>query len=238
MDKYSVVGKRVSRPDAVARVSGEAVYAEDVYLPGMLYGAILRSPHPHARILRIDTTKAEKLPGVKAVITARNGIHPSAGSVFANDEVLYAGHKITAVAAVDKHIAQQAVSLIEVEYEILPAVFDVMEAMKADAPVIHESRHPDINNICSYSLKERGDIEQGFSQADVVVENRFDVAIAHQSYLEPHACVADADSSGKLTVWTTTQGQFGVRSGLANILRMPVSDIRVIGTQVGGGFGG
>jgi len=237
-DKYSVVGKRATRPDAISRVSGEAVYAEDVYLPGMLYGAILRSPHPHARILRIDTEKAEKLDGVKAVITAHNSVHPSAGSVFARDEVLYAGHKIAAVAAVDKHIARQAVSLIEVEYEILPAVFDVMESIKTDAPVIHESRHPNIKNICSHSRKERGDIEHGFSQADVIVENRFDIAIAHQSYLEPHACVADVDSSDKLTVWTTTQGQFGVRSGLANILRMQVSDIRVIGTQVGGGFGG
>jgi CO/xanthine dehydrogenase Mo-binding subunit len=237
-DKYAVVGKRVTRPDAVAKVSGEAVYAEDVYLPGMLYGAILRSPHPHAHILRIDTEKAEKLAGVKAVITAHSDVHPSAGSVFARDEVLYAGHKIAAVAAVDKHIARQAASLIEVEYEILPAVFDVMRAIKADAPVVHESRHPDMNNICSHSRKERGDIEQGFSQTEVIIENRFDVAIAHQSYLEPHACVADVDSSGKLTVWTTTQGQFGVRSGLANILQMPVSDIRIVGTQVGGGFGG
>ncbi|MBM3242497.1 xanthine dehydrogenase family protein molybdopterin-binding subunit [Candidatus Poribacteria bacterium] len=237
-DKYAVVGKRVTRPDAVSRVTGEAVYAEDVYLPGMLYGALLRSPHPHARILRIDTAKAEKLAGVKAVITARSDIHPSAGSVFARDEVLYSGQKVAAVAAVDKYIAQQAVNLIEVEYEILPAVFDVMESIKMDAPVIHESRHPDMNNICSHSRKERGDIEQGFSQADIIVENRFDVAIAHQSYLEPHACVADVDSAGKLTVWTTTQGQFGVRSGLANLLKMPVSDVRVVGTQVGGGFGG
>ena len=237
-DKYAVVGKRVTRPDAASKVSGEAVYAEDVYLPGMLYGAILRSPHPHARILRIDTEKAEELDGVKAVITARNGIHPSASSVFASDEVLYAGQKIAAVAAVDKHIAQQAVSLIEVEYEILPAVFDVMEAVKADAPIIHESRYPGLNNICSHNRKERGDIEQGFNEADVIVENRFDIAIAHQSYLEPHASVADVDSAGKLTVWTTTQGQFGVRSGLANLFRMPVSDIRVVGTQVGGGFGG
>ena len=173
-DKYSVVGKRATRPDAISRVSGEAVYAEDVYLPGMLYGAILRSPHPHARILRINTEKAEKLDGVKAVITAHNSKHPSADSVFARDEVLYAGHKIAAVAAVDKHIARQAVSLIEVEYEILPAVFDVMESIKTDAPVIHESRHPNIKNICSHSRKERGDIEHGFSQADVIVENRFD----------------------------------------------------------------
>jgi CO/xanthine dehydrogenase Mo-binding subunit len=237
-DKHAVLGKRVIRPDAAAKVTGEAVYAEDVYLPGMLYGAILRSPHPHARILRINTKKAEKLAGVKAVITARSDIHPSASSVFAQNEILYAGQKIAAVAAVDKYIAQQAVNLIEVEYEIFPVVSDVMNAMKADAPVIRESRHPELNNICSHSRKERGDIKQGFEQADVIVENRFDIGIAHQSYLEPHACVADVDSAGKLSVWTTTQGQFGVRSGLANILRLPVSDIRVFGTQVGGGFGG
>jgi len=237
-DKYAVVGKGVTRPDATSRVTGEAVFAEDVYRPGMLYGAILRSPRPHAHILSINTEKAEKLAGVKAVITARSDVNPAASSVFASDEVLYAGQKIAAVAAVDKHIAQQAVNLIEVEYEVLPAVFDVMESIKPEAPVVQESRHPSLNNICSHSRKERGNIEQGFNEAEVIIENRFDVAIAHQSYLEPHACVAEMDSSGKLTVWTTTQGQFGARSGLANILRMPLSNVRVVGTQVGGGFGG
>lgn len=236
--EYSVLGKRVKRHDAVERVTGEAIYAEDVYLPGMFYGAILRSPHAHARILNIDTQKAESLDGVKTVVTARNGVHPSAGSVLAGEEVLYAGQKIAAVAAVDKHIARRAANLIEVEYEILPAVFDTIEAMKADAPVVQTSRHPTRNNICSFSRKERGNIEQGFRQADIIVENQFEIGIAHQSYLEPHACVADMDSSGKLTVWTTTQGQFGVRTGLARFFNMPLNQVRVIGTQVGGGFGG
>jgi len=236
-NEYSVLGKRVKRIDAAERVTGEAIYAEDVNLPGMLYGAILRSPYPHARILRINTEKAERLENVKAVMTAQNSVHPSAASVLANNEVLYAGQKVAAVAAVDKHSAQQALDKIEVEYEVLPAVFDVMEAIKPDAPSVHPSRHPTLNNICSHSKKTRGDIEQGFREADIVIENRFEIAIAHQSYLEPHACVAKMDSSGKLTVWTTTQGQFGVRSGLANLFKMPLNKVKVIGTQVGGGFG-
>ena len=236
-NKYSVLGKRVKRIDAVERVTGEAIYAEDINLPGMLYGAILRSPYPHARILRINTAKAERLDGVKAVMTAQNDVHPFAASVLAGGEVLYAGQKVAAVVAVDKHIAQQALDEIEVEYEVLPAVFDVTEAMKADAPVVHPSRHPTRNNICSHANKTRGNIDEGFRAADVILENRFEIAIAHQSYLEPHACVAKVDSAGKLTVWTTTQGQFGVRSGLANLFKLPLNQVRVIGTQVGGGFG-
>jgi len=235
--EYSVLGKRVKRIDAVERVTGEAMYAEDISLPGMLYGAILRSPHPHARILRIDTERAERLEGVRAVMTAHNDVHPSAASVLVSDEVLYAGQKVAAVAAVDKHIAQQALDEIDVEYEVLPAVFEVAEAIKEDAPVVHPSRHPILSNICSHSNKTRGDIEDGFRGADIIIENRFEIAIAHQSYLEPHACVAKVDVLGKLTVWTTTQGQFGVRSGLANLFKLPLNKVRVIGTQVGGGFG-
>ncbi len=229
--EYRLLGKPVPRSDAIPKVTGEAVYTDDISFPGMLYGAVVRCPYPHARILRVDTRQAEALPGVRAILIPENC------SLFAT-EVLYAGQKIAAVAAVDRYTAQEAASLIQMEYERLPAVFEPIRAMEPDAPVVRPSRSPERNNICSYQRKERGDVEAGFAQADIIVENTYQVGIAHQGYLEPHCCVARFDSSRQLTVWTSIQGQFHARAALANQLDIPVHHVRVIAPEIGGAFGG
>ena len=231
MSEHRVIGKRLPRPDAVPRVTGEAVYADDISFSGMLHGAVVRCPHARARIRKIDTSRAEALEGVRAILT------PGSCSLFST-EIFYAGQKIAAVAAVDRHTAQEAVSLIQVEYERLRAVFDPIQAMAADAPVVHPSRSPERNNICSFQRKERGDISAGFERADLIVENSYRVGIAHQAYMEPHCCVARFDNAGELTVWASIQGQFHARAGLADILDMPLRSVRVIAPEIGGAFGG
>ncbi len=231
MSEHWLLGKRVPRPDAIPKVTGEAVYTDDITFPGMLYGAVVRSPYACASIRSVDTSRAEQLPGVRAILT------PTNSSLFST-EILYAGQKVAALAATDPHTAQEAASLIQVEYQRHRAVFDPIRAMSRDAPVVRPSRSQEFNNVCSHQRKERGDLETGFAQADIIVENTYRVGIAHQAYMEPHACVARFDVSGKLTVWTSIQGQFNVRASLASMLGMPVHDVRVIAPEIGGAFGG
>ncbi|MBI4641672.1 MAG: xanthine dehydrogenase family protein molybdopterin-binding subunit [Candidatus Tectomicrobia bacterium] len=251
-DEYRYVGKSTPRPDASTRVTGKAIYGDDVRLPGMLYGMVLRSPYGHARIVKIDTSKAEKLPGVKAVVTAKDapdvlyGTNVKDMRLFAKERVRYQGEGVAAVAAVNLETAEEALQLIEVEYEELPLVIDPEKGAQPDAPLLHEewqgyASPPNTKrwgNVCTYTEVKVGDVEKGFAESDYIFEDRFETPMVHQTYLEPKSAMAAVDASGKLTVWTTTQGQFSVRASLAEILQMPLSQIRVIPTEIGGGFGG
>jgi CO/xanthine dehydrogenase Mo-binding subunit len=257
---YNVIGKPVPRIDAKDKVTGAAKYSADVNLPGQLWGKFLRSPYSHARIKRIDTSKAEKLPGVRAVLTAAtlggasaetedtvHGFKVSQG-LFASDKVHYQGEKIAAVAAEDPGIADDAIDLIEVEYEPLPAVFDVMEAIEPDAPRVRDDAKevdalmPDgatrrIYNIVQEQRFNFGDIAEGFKQSDLIIEDWFSIPRVHQMYLEPHAVLAVVEPTGKVNVWTSTQSIFAIRSGIASSLGIDQSDVNVTGTTIGGGFG-
>jgi len=261
-EQYSIVGTCPPRVDAVDKVTGRAVYGPDVSLPGLLHGQVLRSPHAHARIRAIDTSRAQALPGVRAVVTAGDlpgAEERAAGSgegdpqartmrdyTLASDKVLFVGHLIAAVAASSPHVAEQALALIAVDYEVLPAVMDVLEAMQDAAPLLHEtmktwslageSQAP--SNVASHVRYVKGDVVQGFAEADVIVEREFRSVTVHQGYLEPHASTALWGLDGRLTVYTTTQGAFGVRDHLATLLHLPLSTIRVVPTEVGGAFGG
>jgi CO/xanthine dehydrogenase Mo-binding subunit len=256
------IGKRPLRPDGVEKVTGRAKFGADLFLPGMLVGKMLRSPHPHARIKSIDTSKAEALPGVKAVVT-RDDFHDLASelvpagemminyrdmvrTIMAREKVLYEGHPVAAVAATSASIASQALKLIEVEYEPLPHVIDVVEAMREDAPLLHEDLFtsgveppPDKpSNVAARVEFAIGDIQAGFRRAEVVIEREFDTKAVHQGYIEPHACVASVTEDGQAELWCTTQGHYIVRSHCAKLLGMDVSKIRVTASEIGGGFGG
>ncbi|MEK7806993.1 MAG: molybdopterin cofactor-binding domain-containing protein, partial [Chloroflexota bacterium] len=260
--EYRVVGKRHIRPDGVDKVTGRAQYGADVRLTGLLHSKILRSPHAHARIKSIDTSKAEAYPGVKAVVTARDlpfasltreklggdyqRLKFASDHVLASDKVLFKGHPVAAVAAANPHVAEAALNLIRVDYEVLPAVLDVREAMKESAPLLHAglrttslgetSARP--SNVASHMRFEKGDLEKGFSEADVVVEREYQTASVHQGYIEPHTATAFWNSDGQLNIWCSTQGAFMVRGAVADVLRHPVSKIKVTPTEIGGGFGG
>ena len=233
---YKWVGTRPIRPDGVEKVTGKARFGADLALPGMLHGKIVRSPHAHARIASIDTTAAEAMPGVKAVITgsdfpdlAANGAHPSAidvaNNAIARDKVLYEGHVVAAVAAITREQAEAAAKAVEVTYETLPHVLSVDEAMAEDAPVLHENmitkgvepapEQP--SNIASRVVHERGELDQGFGEADVVIEREFTTKPVHQGYIEPHAAVADANSDGRAHVWCSSQGHFQMRADTASV---------------------
>lgn len=263
--KYKVIGTRPVRPDGVDKVIGRARYGADTNLSGTLAGAILRSPHAHANIKSIDTTKAEKLPGVVAVAIhsdmpdgtdkiaelgegAVNLKHLSS-NVLADKKVLYKGHAVAAVAAENIHIAQEAVGLIEVDYEVLPPILDVRKAMEEGAPILHddlvtEDLAPEPTssdkptNIAKHFQFEDGDLEKGFSEATVVIEREFNTATVHQGYIEPHASTAVWSADGKITVWTSTQGTFTVRQQVAELLQVPLSYVKVVPMEIGGGFGG
>jgi xanthine dehydrogenase molybdenum-binding subunit len=256
-NEYTVVGTRPPRYDAADKVTGRALFGPDIHLPGLLYGKIIRSPHAHARILSIDTRRAEALPGVYAVVTGRDlpvaagsgadlSPDPARDNTLAGGKVLYVGHPIAAVAASAPHIAEQAAGLIEVEYDILPAVVDVLEATQEDAPLLHEhmstrslaGMSPRPSNVASHFQHVKGDPERGFSEADVIVERECRTATVHQGYVEPHAATALWNADGTLTVYCTTQGAFAVRDHLARLLDKPMSEIRVVPTEVGGAFGG
>lgn len=253
MAKRSLIGKAVPRIDALAKATGKTVFITDLELPGMLVGRVLRSPLPHARIVGIDTRKAEKLHGVKAVVTAtdfpdvRYGMFVKDQPVLARDKVRYVGERVAAVAAIDVETADQASSLIDVEYQELDPVFDPLEALKPDAPPIHE--HIDeyatafdtivkYQNVCSRSGVKRGNVEEGFAQADFVFEDTFTTPMVHQGYIEPHACVAQSEPSGKVTVWTVTPAVFNMRNELAEVLGLPTNMVKVVACPVGGSFGG
>ena len=257
-----VVGTRPDRPDGVDKVTGRATYGADVSMAGQLVGKILRSPHPHARILAIDTRKARALPGVKAIVTGADfpeqasqemaggegaaNIRDIALNCLARDKVLYDGHALAAVAATSSSIADAALALIEVRYEVLPHVTDVEAAMAPDAPILDQTRfttgletRPDKpSNIVSRMRLQRGDLAEGFAAADVIVEGRYTTPAVHQGYIEPHACVASWGADGQCQVWASSQGQFMIRTYCAKILGVEASDIRVTPAEIGGGFGG
>jgi CO/xanthine dehydrogenase Mo-binding subunit len=240
MEEFSVIGKHLSRVDANEIVRGEAIYTLDIQLPGMLYGKVLRSPYSHARILNINTEKAKRLPGVKAVITADDTNKEKYGSVIkdehflAVDKVRYMGDEVAAVAAIDEEIAEEALDLVEVEYEELPVIFDPEEAMRPEAPQIHEKG----DNIALHIRLSRGNIEKGFGEADEIFEDKFTTHSVHHCYLEPLACVAQFDGNGKLTVWTGHMSPSGLRLTLAKYLGMDEGKVRVIQQYTGGAFGG
>ena len=264
--EYKVIGTRPVRPDGVDKVTGRAEYGADVRMEGMLYGAVLRSPHAHARILRIDTSRAEALPGVKAIATHDDFPKQESGrldlgegsanplwlveNVLAGTKVLYHGHPVAAVAATDLHIAEDALDLIEVEYEVLPHVIDVREAMLPGAPILLDDLRTNVRakgadtpkdvptNIALHMRIEKGDIAQGFADADVVIEREFETSQFHQGYIEPQNGTAFWRRDGDLTIWTSTQGSFSVRQQCATLLGIPESRIRVVPMEIGGGFGG
>jgi CO/xanthine dehydrogenase Mo-binding subunit len=250
--EHAVVGKNVPKIDALEKALGKAIYINDITFPGMLYGKILRSPFPHARIIRIDVSEAQGAPGVKAVIAAddlpdgRYGPFIKDEPVLARDKVRYIGEPVAAVAATDLDAAEEALGLIDVEYEELPAVFDPEEAMKPDTPLIHENLKSYLcvfqaiqeGNICSKTIFTEGDVKKGLREADVVVEESFKTHMHHQAYIEPCGAIATMDPSGKFTVWSSSQGVFITQARIAESLKVPMSKIRVIGPRVGGAFGG
>ena len=248
-----VIGKRIPRIDGAVKVTGEAKYTVDIQLPGMLCAKILRSPLPHAKIIRIDTSKAEKMPGVKAVITGkdawdvRHGFvetprYPADQYVLANERVRYLGEEVAAVAAVDEDTALAALDAVDVTYEELPAVFDLFDAMKPDAPEVHPIEIPDIDrpykNIGGMCANSFGDVERAFRNAYLVRKDRFESQLRTHCYLEPQATLAHYDSTGTLHVWTSSMGTFRKRMHLARTLKMPENRVHVHKSFVGGAFGG
>lgn len=263
--KYKVIGTRPVRHDGVDKVTGRAKYGADIRLSGMLYAAMLRSPHAHARIKSIDTSKAAALPGVRAVVTAADlpeqgdrivelgegsaNMRHLTANILARSKVLYRGHAIAAVAADNLHIADEAVKLIQVEYEILPPVMNVLDAMRSDAPILNddvrtqaigapEGDSTSPSNIAKHFLMEKGNVADGFAAADLVIEREFDTSMVHQGYIEPHNATVLWNADDKITVWMSTQGSFSARQQTAELLRVPVSTVKVIPMEIGGGFGG
>jgi CO/xanthine dehydrogenase Mo-binding subunit len=259
---FKWIGTRPVRPDGVPKVTGAAQFGADLDMPGMLVGRILRSPYAHARIKSINTAKAEALPGVKAVITsadfpeqkfeyfgpervAQNYWHMTR-NIMAREKALYDGHAVAAVAAISKSIADQALSLIEIDYEVLPHVIDVDEAMKPDAPLLFENmitrgiEPPPAkpSNITKRAEFAKGDVEAGFATADEIVEMSFKTAPVHQGYIEPQACVARFSADGQAEIWSSSQGHFVVRAYTASLLKMPLGDLRCYPAEIGGAFGG
>ncbi len=259
---FKVIGTRPIRPDGVDKVTGRAVYGGDVRLPGMLYGKVLRSPHAHARVRSIDVEAALKLPGVRAVVTGADlpaladsmedlgesvvNMRYASNNIMADDKVLYYGHAVAAVAADSVHIAEEALGCIVVDYEVLPHVLDGRRAMEADAPLLlPELRTNELGkrgktptNVAEHIRHQRGDVEQAFAAAAVVVERVFQSATVHQGYIEPQNATALWNHDGRIAVWCSTQAAFSVREQLAELLRVPVADIEVTPTEIGGGFGG
>lgn len=247
---FRVVGTRPIRHDGVDKVTGRANYGADFHLPGMLHGIVLRSPYPHARIKSIDTSAARALDGVLSVITGKDfpeniatEIKSTAHNVIARDHVRYQGHAVAAVASTSIAIGEKAAKLIKVEYEILPHVTDVMEAAKNKIIIDPELNRITGNdstptNICKTAEFIGGNINSGFSDADIVIEREFDSATIHQGYIEPHACVARKSEDGKILLWVSSQGHFAMRNQSAEVLGINPSQIKAIPAEIGGGFGG
>ena len=270
--EYNVVGTRPIRHDGADKVTGRARYAADIQLPGLLYGKVLRSPHAHARILSIDASRALALPGVRAVVTSADLPNPSAqlsdqeeGSVvnygfysrnvIAREKALYRGHAVAAVAATSLHAAEEALDLIDVEYEVLPGVFNAYDAMKDDAPILHErlltmsspayrqGAYADDDsgpktNVANHFEFSLGDVEAGFAAADVVLQQEYHTRPVHQGYIEPHSATVMWSTEGSVSIWCSTQGHFPLRDHTAHILDLPVSKVTIIPMEIGGGFGG
>ena len=271
--EFNVVGTRPIRHDGTDKVTGRAQYGADINLPGLLFGKILRSPHPHARIKSINTSRALALTGVHAVVTSED-LPEASGRVvdlgegamtnpkflsnncLAAEKALYKGHAVAAVAADSAHLAEEALALIEVDYEVLPPVNDVLDAMTAASPVLHERlatlSNPNLrpgglrseddtgqgSNVANHFVFEIGDLEKGFQEADVIVEREYRTKAVHQGYIEPQSATALWSADGTLTIWCSSQGHFNVRDQTASILRIPISKVRVIPLEIGGGFGG
>lgn len=249
------IGKRTIRPDGADKVTGRAAYAADATMPGMIWGKVLRSPHPHAVIKSIDTSKAEALPGVKAIATAADfvdfpvdtpvplGIQDMrwmSRNMLAKEKVLFHGHPIAAVAATSEEIAAEACALIEVDYDVLPFAVEIDDALAKDAPILHdfiefEGKNSNIAGTLEHRL---GDVEAGFGEADVIVERSFTTKPVHQGYIETHACVVSVAPDDRTTIWSSSQGQFMVRAMTAYLTGIPQSHIKAIPAEIGGGFGG
>jgi CO/xanthine dehydrogenase Mo-binding subunit len=260
--QLKVVGTRPLRPDGVDKVTGRAKFGADLHVANMLVGKVLRSPHAHARIQAIDISKAQALPGVKAVITSADlcdlpsefvpagemmvNFRDMTRNVMAREKALYEGHAVAAVAATSEAVAAEALKLIDVQYEVLPHVMEVAEAMEPDAPLLHENmftigvepKPAKPSNVAKRVEFAIGDVAAGFAQADIVVEREFTTRPVHQGYIEPHACLASVSEDGQAELWCTTQGQFIVRSFCAKLLGMEVAKLRVTASEIGGGFGG
>ena len=254
-NEYKVVGTRPIRHDGADKVTGRAVYGADMNLPGMIFGKVLRSPHAHARILSIDTSRAEAHPEVRAIATCAdfapsNPVGPIAvlgqmprDNILARNKVLYKGHAIAAVAAVSPHAAEEILSLIDVEYEVLPAYTNIEDSMAEDAVPLHDTwpNNPDLPggaNVAALDQFRFGDPDAGFAEADQVFEREYRTKTVHQGYIEPQNATAWWAPDGRLTVWCSSQGHFGVRDNTARILGLPVSDVKVVPLEIGGGFGG
>ena len=271
-EEFKVVGTRPIRHDGPDKVVGRARYAADIHLPGMLHGKILRSPHAHARIRGIDPSRALALPGVEAVVTSADLPEVSAEvseqeegasvnygfysrNVMAREKALYLGHAVAAVAATSLHVAEEALALIDVDYEVLTPVLDAFQAMEDDAPIVHErlltmnspamrsggwgdvatGKQSNVANRFEFHL---GDVEQGFREADVVLEREYHTKPVHQGYIEPHSATAQWNTDGTVTIWASSQGHFALRDHTSAILDLPVSKVKIIPMEIGGGFGG
>jgi CO/xanthine dehydrogenase Mo-binding subunit len=258
---YKVIGTRPIRHDGTDKVTGRALYGADLTLAGLLHGRILRSPHAHANIRKIDVTKALAVPGVEAVVTAADMPDPGGRVVelgegaivlrhlscntLAREKALYKGHAVAAIAAVSPHIAEEALALIHVNYEPLPPVIDVVAAMKEGAPLLHADLVTESlagrgkpSNIAKHFQFKLGDVTKGFARAAAVVEQAFHTATVHQGYIEPHNATALFNADGTLTIWCSTQGAFTVRAQVSELLQLPISKIKVVPLEIGGGFGG
>ena len=271
-EEFKVVGTRPIRHDGPDKVVGRARYAADIHLPGMLHGKILRSPHAHARIRGIDPSRALALPGVEAVVTSADLPEVSAEvseqeegasvnygfysrNVMAREKALYLGHAVAAVAATSLHVAEEALALIDVDYEVLTPVLDAFQAMEEGAPIVHErlltmnspamrsggwgdvatGKQSNVANRFEFHL---GDVEQGFRDADVVLEREYHTKPVHQGYIEPHSATAQWNTDGTVTIWASSQGHFALRDHTSAILDLPVSKVKIIPMEIGGGFGG
>jgi CO/xanthine dehydrogenase Mo-binding subunit len=251
------IGQRTIRPDGTEKVTGSAQYAADFTMPGMVWGKVLRSPHAHALIKKLDTSKAAAMKGVLAVMTGDdlpllpldvplptgpNDIRWISRGCMAREKILYVGHPVAAVAATSQSIADAALALIEVEYEVLPHVIDVDEAVAPGAPILHDwiqTKGIDgPTNISNIMTVKCGDVEQGFAESDIVIEREFKSAAVHQGYIEPQACIVSYKPDSQSTIWSSSQGQFMVRGLTATITGMATGDIKAIPAEIGGGFGG
>ena len=261
-NEYQVVGTRPIRHDGVDKVTGRAQYGADIRFAGLLHGRVLRSPHAHARIVSIDASRAEALPGVRAVVTAKDiplasmevqdlgesavSLRYLSNNVLAADKALYRGHAVAAVAATSAHVAEEALALIDVTYEVLPAAVNVRDAMKEDAPLILEDLTTEElgettdkkSNIAKHFRFLKGDPAKGFGEADLVVEREFNTATVHQGYIETHNATAIWNADDSCTIWCSTQGAFNVRSQVAKLLQVTESKVKVVPMEIGGGFGG
>jgi len=249
--EFSVIGKNSIRVDAMEKVTGRATYAGDVYLPGMLMCKIMTSTRSHAKIVSIDTTAAEALPGVRCVITGSDYPDVRFGSgalkdrrIMAREEVFYIGEPVAAIAADDEITALEAIGLIEIKYEDIKHVVDPLQAIYGSSVDVHSDLEDFEGfgfalggNNCTMLDSDRGDVEQGFKDSDVIIEETYHTQPISQGFLEPMACVADVEANGRLDIYASTQGPYQVRSQLASVLEMSISNIKVTAMEMGGGFG-